>query len=144
MVNCESKRRWTASGRPRESPGGASRRPPGYDFALIFGSILHIKTKGRCTKNVEKNWKKKWKKMRGASLWGLPRHFFCFFQCFSFIFDYFPSFFLYFSFIVPISFRIFRIFWKFWPGPAPAYYKGFPVQLSIAFCWFLTGLKRPF
>ena len=36
-----------ASGRPRRSP----QAPSGYDFASIFGSILHIKNK---RKNIEK------------------------------------------------------------------------------------------
>ena len=40
-----------ASGRPPR----CLQAPPGYDFALIFGSILHIKTKRKYTKNVEKN-----------------------------------------------------------------------------------------
>ena len=42
-----------ASGEPRR----CLQAPPGYDFALIFGSILHIKTKRKCTKNIEKTQK---------------------------------------------------------------------------------------
>ena len=40
-----------ASGRPRRSP----QAPPGYDFASIFGSILHVKNKRKHTKGVENN-----------------------------------------------------------------------------------------
>ena len=40
-----------ASGEPRR----CLQTPTGYDFVLIFGSILHIKTKRKCTKNIEKN-----------------------------------------------------------------------------------------
>ena len=43
-----------ASGRPRRSP----QAPPGYDFASIFGSILHVKNKRKHTKSVENNPKK--------------------------------------------------------------------------------------
>ena len=38
-----------ASGRPRRSP----QAPSGYDFASIFGSILHVKNKRKHTKSVE-------------------------------------------------------------------------------------------
>ena len=51
--------------RPKTSPGGlreASGRPPrspqapsGYDFALIFGSILHVKNERKHTKSDENN-----------------------------------------------------------------------------------------
>ena len=51
--------------RPKTSPGGlreASGRPPrclqappGYDFASIFGSILHVKNKRKNAKSVENN-----------------------------------------------------------------------------------------
>ena len=37
-----------ASGRPRRSP----QAPSGYDFASIFGSILHVKNKRKNTKSV--------------------------------------------------------------------------------------------
>ena len=37
------------SGRPRRSP----QAPSGYDFASIFGSILHVKSKQNHTKSVE-------------------------------------------------------------------------------------------
>ena len=37
-----------ASGRPRRSP----QAPSGYDFASIFGSILHVKSKQKNTKSV--------------------------------------------------------------------------------------------
>ena len=40
-----------ASGRPRRSP----QAPSGYDFASIFGSILHVKNKRKHTKSVENN-----------------------------------------------------------------------------------------
>ena len=40
-----------ASGRPRRSP----QAPSGYDFASIFGSILHVKNKRKHTKGVENN-----------------------------------------------------------------------------------------
>ena len=40
-----------ASGRPRRSP----QAPSGYDFASIFGSILHVKKKRKHTKSVENN-----------------------------------------------------------------------------------------
>ena len=40
-----------ASGRPRSSP----QAPSGYDFASIFGSILHVKNKRKHTKSVENN-----------------------------------------------------------------------------------------
>ena len=40
-----------ASARPRRS----SHAPSGYDFASIFGSILHIKSKRKHTKSVENN-----------------------------------------------------------------------------------------
>ena len=40
-----------ASGRPRRSP----QAPPGYDFASIFGSILHVKNKQKHAKSVENN-----------------------------------------------------------------------------------------
>ena len=44
-----------ASGRPRRSP----QAPSGYDFASIFGSILHVKNKRKNkqkhTKNIENN-----------------------------------------------------------------------------------------
>ena len=39
------------SGRPRRSPQARS----GYDFAWIFGSILHVKNKRKHTKGVENN-----------------------------------------------------------------------------------------
>ena len=40
-----------ASGRPRRSP----QAPSGYDFASIFGSILHVKNKRKHTKSIENN-----------------------------------------------------------------------------------------
>ena len=40
-----------ASGRPRRSP----QAPSGYDFASIFGSILHVKNKQKHTKSIENN-----------------------------------------------------------------------------------------
>ena len=40
-----------ASGRPRRSP----QAPSGYDFASIFGSILHVKNKRKHTKSVQNN-----------------------------------------------------------------------------------------
>ena len=40
-----------ASGRPWRSP----QAPSGYDFASIFGSILHVKNKRKHTKSVENN-----------------------------------------------------------------------------------------
>ena len=40
-----------ASGRPRRS----SQAPSGYDFASIFGSILHVKNKRKHTKSIENN-----------------------------------------------------------------------------------------
>ena len=40
-----------ASGGPRRSP----QAPSGYDFASIFGSILHVKNKRKHTKSVENN-----------------------------------------------------------------------------------------
>ena len=40
-----------ASGRPRRSP----QAPSGYDFAFIFGSILHVKNTRKHTKTVENN-----------------------------------------------------------------------------------------
>ena len=40
-----------ASGRPRRSP----QAPSGYDFASIFGSILHVKNKRKHTKSLENN-----------------------------------------------------------------------------------------
>ena len=40
-----------ASGRPRRSP----QAPSGYDFASIFGSILHVKNKRKHKKSVENN-----------------------------------------------------------------------------------------
>ena len=40
-----------ASGRPGRSP----QAPSGYDFASIFGSILHVKNKPKHTKNIENN-----------------------------------------------------------------------------------------
>ena len=40
-----------ASGRPRRSP----QAPSGYDFASIFGSILHVKNKRKHTKSFENN-----------------------------------------------------------------------------------------
>ena len=39
------------SGRPRRSP----QAPPGYDFASIFGSILHVKNKRKNAESVENN-----------------------------------------------------------------------------------------
>ena len=39
-----------ASGRPRRSP----QAPSGYDFASIFGSILHVKNKRKHTKMTQK------------------------------------------------------------------------------------------
>ena len=39
------------SGRPRRPP----QAPSGYDFASIFGSILHVKNKRKHTKSVENN-----------------------------------------------------------------------------------------
>ena len=42
---------WEASGRPRRSP----QAPSGYDFASIFGSILHVKNKQKHSKSVENN-----------------------------------------------------------------------------------------
>ena len=43
-----------ASGRPRRSP----QAPSGYDFASIFGSILHVKNKRQNVKSVKKLEKK--------------------------------------------------------------------------------------
>ena len=40
-----------ASGRPQRSP----QAPSGYDFASIFGSILHVKNKRKHSKSVENN-----------------------------------------------------------------------------------------
>ena len=40
-----------ASGRPRRSP----QAPSGYDFASIFGSILHVKNKRKHAKSIESN-----------------------------------------------------------------------------------------
>ena len=40
-----------ASGRPRRSP----QAPSGYDFASIFGSILHVKNKRKTARSVLKN-----------------------------------------------------------------------------------------
>ena len=40
-----------ASGRPRRSP----QAPSGYDFASIFGSILHVKNKRKDAKSVDNN-----------------------------------------------------------------------------------------
>ena len=50
MVNCDWKRRWTASGRPREGPRGASRRPQ--------GTILRLFSVQFCTSERNKKYKK--------------------------------------------------------------------------------------
>ena len=57
MVNCARQTSpgslREASGRPRRSP----QAPSGYDFASIFGSILHVKNKRKKSKSVEKKQK---------------------------------------------------------------------------------------
>ena len=59
MVDCAWKRRWTASGRPRESPVGASRRPQGTILRWFLDRFCTSKPNEnvqKMLKKIEKYW----------------------------------------------------------------------------------------
>ena len=74
IVNCAWKQRWTASERPREGHGGASRRPQGtilLDFWIDFAYQKQTKKYKKCWKKTQKMMKNSWLWL--GRLWTLDR-----------------------------------------------------------------------
>ena len=65
MMNCAWKRRWTASGRPQEGPGGPPRRPQG----TILRRFLDLFCTSKTNENIQKVSKITQKILKNSWLW---------------------------------------------------------------------------